>query len=134
MSKERVRGFFWVRFSNLSEWEIAKYIPGFGWSLFWTEEYLKDSRLHQIDERPIVREENKPDNSDAKLLLRFMDAQFRIEHEKWITYRGALSDHDEDVDLRPEVLRMKAGMHELIRIVRELKKEIDPTWSEKRNN
>lgn len=57
MSKERVRGFFWVRFSNLSEWEIAKYIPGFGWSLFWTEEYLKDSRLHQIDERPIVMEE-----------------------------------------------------------------------------
>jgi hypothetical protein len=57
--RERIEGFYWIRFSNLSEYEIAKWIPKHGWSMFWTEQYLTDERLAAIDERPIVREEPK---------------------------------------------------------------------------
>ncbi len=53
----RIAGFYWVRLTKLSEYEIAKWAPGHGWSMFWTDQYLQDIRLHEIDERRIVREE-----------------------------------------------------------------------------
>lgn len=55
--KTRESGFYWVRFSNLSEYEIAKWVTPLGWAMFWTEQYLPDHKLFEIDERRITREE-----------------------------------------------------------------------------
>jgi len=57
MSKERESGSYWIKIYGENDFFIAKWTDGVSWSVDGF--YIPPMAIEEIDERPIVREENK---------------------------------------------------------------------------